>query len=41
MGALSVDELPLTLEDAVIAYLGRRGETASLLQSARLEAVPS
>jgi ABC-2 type transport system ATP-binding protein len=39
LGAISVEELPLTLEDAVIAYLGHRGETASLLQSTQLEAV--
>jgi ABC-2 type transport system ATP-binding protein len=31
LGAVSVVEHPLTLEDAVIAYLGRRGETTSLL----------
>jgi ABC-2 type transport system ATP-binding protein len=33
MGAISVDEAPMTLEDAVVAYLGRRGEQVSLLQS--------
>jgi hypothetical protein len=33
--------MPLTLEDAVIAYLGDRGEKASLLQSDQLQAVGS
>jgi ABC-2 type transport system ATP-binding protein len=33
LGAASVDEAPITLEDAVVAYLGRRGEQVSLLQS--------
>jgi hypothetical protein len=33
LGASSVDEAPITLEDAVVAYLGRRGEQVSLLQS--------
>jgi ABC-2 type transport system ATP-binding protein len=32
LGALSADESPLSLEDPVIAYLGKRGEQASLLQ---------
>jgi len=33
LAPLSVAELPLSLEDAVIAYLGRRGEQASLLET--------
>jgi len=37
LGALSISELPLSLEDAVIAYLGERGEKPSLLQSTQLE----
>jgi len=31
----SMEETPLSLEDAVVAYLGRRGELVSLLQSTR------
>jgi hypothetical protein len=32
LGAMSVEELPMSLEDIVIAYLGERGERMSLLQ---------
>jgi ABC-2 type transport system ATP-binding protein len=39
LGAVSIDELPLSLEDAVIAYLGHRGEKTTLLQSTQPEAV--
>jgi ABC-2 type transport system ATP-binding protein len=35
LGAISVTQAPLTLEDAVIAYLGRRGEQSSLLEVVR------
>jgi ABC-2 type transport system ATP-binding protein len=33
MGALAVDEQPLGLEDALIAYVGRRGEKSFLLNT--------
>jgi ABC-2 type transport system ATP-binding protein len=32
LGAVAVDEPPISLEDALIAYVGRRGEKSSLLQ---------
>ena len=32
LGARSVEDVPLSLEDAVVAYLGERGERPSLLQ---------
>jgi len=41
LGAQAVTEVALSLEDAVIAYLGERGEKPSLLQSDQLEAVAS
>lgn len=41
LGAMSTEELPLSLEEAVIAYLGQRGEKGTLLQSTQLEAVAS
>jgi ABC-2 type transport system ATP-binding protein len=41
MGALSISETPLSLEDAVIAYLGDRGKLLSLLQKTRETEVPA
>jgi hypothetical protein len=41
LGANSVDEIPLSLEEAIIANLGHRGEKATLLQSTHAEAVTS
>ena len=35
LGAESMEQSPLTLEDGVVAYLGRRGEKVSLLASTR------
>ena len=35
LGAIVIDELPITLEDAVIGYLGDRGMQTSLLRDAR------
>ena len=35
MGAISIEESPVSLEDAVVGYLGERGEKASLLQQTR------
>jgi ABC-2 type transport system ATP-binding protein len=33
LGALAVDEQPISLEDALIAYVGRRGEKSFLLKN--------
>jgi ABC-2 type transport system ATP-binding protein len=35
LGAIDVEDLPLSLEDAVVAYLGDRGDRPSLLQQTR------
>jgi ABC-2 type transport system ATP-binding protein len=35
LGAAAIEEVPLSLEDAVVAYLGDRGERTSLLQATR------
>jgi ABC-2 type transport system ATP-binding protein len=38
LGAMSAEEMALSLEDSVIAYLGDRGEKAALLWGDQLEA---
>jgi len=33
LGAITANEVPISLEEAAIAYLGERGERPTLLQS--------